>query len=107
MSGQCVLIGDEVTAAGFRLAGVDCRVPEGAGDGPVGAKAVQRLLDDVGAQAGLILITAELAGALPDAVLADLLAQQRPPMLVIGDIRGRHRPADLTIALKRQLGLSE
>lgn len=106
MSGRCVLIGDEITAAGFRLAGVDCLVPAGGG-APPDAPTLQAVLDDARARAGLILVTADLADLLAAETLARLLAEQRPPVLVIGDIRGQHRPADPAVALKRQLGLSE
>jgi vacuolar-type H+-ATPase subunit F/Vma7 len=99
MSGRCVFIGDEVSAAGFRLAGADCYSP--------GAVELPALFQRLRAAAGMILVTAEAARKLPDALLAEALREQRPPILVIADARGQLQPRDLAAALRRQLGLAE
>lgn len=99
MAGDCVFLGDEVSAAGFRLAGVDCP--------PTTDAEIPALFRDALARGGLVLITAELAGQLPAELLAGALRAQRPPILVVGDMRGRRAPPDLAAALKRQLGLAQ
>lgn len=96
---RCVFIGDELSAAGYRLAGADCLTP--APDEVAAAFERSR------AEAGLVMITAALACALPAERLAAALREQRPLTLVVPDIRGREKPADPTAVLKRQLGLSE
>jgi vacuolar-type H+-ATPase subunit F/Vma7 len=99
VSKRCVFIGDEVSAAGFRLAGLDCPATVEADIPTLFRRARER--------AGLVLITAELAGQLSAEVLAAALREQRPPTVVIGDIRGQVPPPDRVAALKRQLGLAE
>ncbi len=99
MDNPCVFIGDEVSAAGFRLAGMICHTPVAA--------EVAGLLQRLRGEAGLILITAEYAGHVPAHLLAEAQREQRPLLLVIADIRDRVVPADVTSALKRQLGLAE
>lgn len=95
----CAFIGDEVSAAGFRLAGVDVHVP--ASDG---AEALfRRLLGET----QLVLITAEVAARLPADLLGRTLRAPRPLILVIPDLRGRVEPADLSSSLRRQLGMAE
>jgi vacuolar-type H+-ATPase subunit F/Vma7 len=101
MAGRCVFIGDVVSAAGYRLAGADCRTPAVADTSAL----LSRLAGDAGV--GLVILTAEYAAALPAAQLEAAIAKQRPPLLVVADIRGRQAPADHTAALKRQLGLAE
>ena len=101
MPSRCVFIGDELSAAGWRLAGADCHTP------PAGKllELLRALRGDE--QVGLILITAEYARELPQALLAEVLAAQCPRCVVVADVRGRVAPPDLTAALKRQLGLAE
>jgi vacuolar-type H+-ATPase subunit F/Vma7 len=103
MAGRCVFIGDEITAAGLRLAGVECHVPEAHASGAELAALFRGLRDGT----GLVMITAEVAERLPGALVAEALREQRPPTLVIADIRRRLHPPDMTTALKRQLGLAE
>jgi vacuolar-type H+-ATPase subunit F/Vma7 len=99
MTGRCCFIGDEVTAAGLRLGGVDVYQPLPAET----AALFQRLR----AEAGMILLDAATAEALPSHLLAEALREQRPLVQIIPDLRRRHVPVDVTAALKRQLGLAE
>lgn len=101
VASRCVFVGDAVSAAGWRLAGADCRTPAQ----PEVAALLRELRRDAGV--GLIILTAETAAALPAPLRAEALAAQRPPCVVVADARGRMAPADLTAALKRQLGLAE
>lgn len=95
----CAFIGDEVSAAGFRLAGVEVHVPA--------ADEVPALFRRLGSRTDLILITAEAAEGLPAETLRATLAAGRPLVLVIPDVRGRRLPPDIGAALRRQLGMAE
>lgn len=97
--GTCALLADEVTAAGFRLAGVDVQVPDDAD--------LVRCFERLCEEAQLVLVTAELAGRLPSAVLRSRQQSSRPLVLVIADARGRSEPQALGDTLRRQLGMSE
>ncbi len=99
MTARCCFIGEAVTGAGLRLAGVDVYQPA-AGEAAA-------LFERLRADADLILLDAAAAAALPAERLAEALREQRPLVQVIPDLRGRHVPVDVTAALKRQLGLAE
>jgi vacuolar-type H+-ATPase subunit F/Vma7 len=98
-SGLCAFMGDEVSAAGFRLAGIEVRVPSQT----EAAAVFRRLARDC----QLLLITAELAEHLPAEELQGALAADRPLVLVIPDVRGRARPPEVGALLRRQLGMAE
>ena len=93
------LIGDEVTAAGFRLAGVEVHTP-------VDAEVRDRFLRLLG-EVQVLLVTAERAAHLPAAELDRALAQPRPLVLVIPDVRHRVEPPDVGMRLRKQLGMAE
>ncbi len=95
----CALLADEVTAVGFRLAGVIVDVPQAAD--------LRRRFEQLCDEAQLVLITAELARQLPLAALQRRQRAVRPLVLVIPDVRGRSEPPDLGTVLRRQLGMSE
>jgi len=95
----CAFIGDEVSAAGFRLAGVEVHVPDPA-DTP-------GLFRRLSAEAKLILLTAEAAAWVPDSALRRAWAADRPLVLIVPDVRGRSQPPDVGAALRRQLGMAE
>jgi len=95
----CAFLGDEVSAAGFRLAGVEVHVPE-----PAETPALFRRLC---AEVDLLLVTAETAGNLPEGVLDRVLAAGRPLVLVVPDSRGRVQPADIAARVRRQLGMAQ
>ena len=95
----CAFIGDEVSAAGFRLAGVEVHVS--------GAAEVSGLFQRLRTRTDLILMTAEAAQWLPAEILRGALAAGRPLVLVIPDVRGRSEPPDISATLRRQLGMAE
>jgi vacuolar-type H+-ATPase subunit F/Vma7 len=94
-----VFIGDEVTAAGFRLAGVRVRTPP--------EEDLQGILDWACNNTSLIYITAEFAAALDSEQQHRLLTQLDPPVVVIPDIRSNTPMHDLATQLRAQLGVLE
>jgi vacuolar-type H+-ATPase subunit F/Vma7 len=93
-----VFIGDEVAAAGFRLAGAQVLVPQ--------AGAEEQALASARAVADVILIGAETAVHLPRAVLSDAAAARSPMVFVVPDVRGRVTLPDPVASLYGQLGVT-
>ncbi|MGB8327286.1 MAG: V-type ATP synthase subunit F [Steroidobacteraceae bacterium] len=94
-----VAIADEITAAGFRLAGVRTLV--------VTPDAVPDAFDRACRDAALVFVTAELARHLPRARLAAALEAHAPIVAVIPDIEARSVAPDLGAELRRALGVVE
>jgi len=94
-----VFLGDELSAAGFRLGGALARTPAHGDEAAVFEWARQ--------QSPLVLLTPAVAARLPAEQLARALAATTPLVLIVLDVRGREQPPDLTQALRRQLGMEE
>lgn len=94
-----VFIGDEVTAAGYRLAGLEVRV-----GGPAEAPALWART--LGEAPPLILITAECAAALDAAQLDAALARLDPPVALVPDAGGRVPLPDVTARVQASLGIA-
>jgi vacuolar-type H+-ATPase subunit F/Vma7 len=94
-----VYIGDEVSASGYRLAGLEVFVPE-RDDLIAGINAACE-------KAPLVLLNAVIASELPAMQLERLLAGVTPPVIVVPDIRGHAGPPELATLLRRQLGVLE
>jgi len=92
-------IGDEASAAGFRLAGVQVRIPA-AGEEAAAFAAAQ-------AEAGLVLVSAAVAAELRGSVLDAAHAALAPLTLVVPDLKGEAAVPDLAAKLRRELGLEE
>jgi vacuolar-type H+-ATPase subunit F/Vma7 len=92
-----VFIGDELTAAGFRLAGARVRVPE---DGEA-----TRLLEQARGEAELVLITAACARGVDPATLSEALMAARPLVVVVPDAAGIIAPPDLAARMLATLGI--
>ncbi len=99
MTESLFFIGDEVTAAGFRLAGLTVFQPR--------PRELPELFARLCREARLILMTAEVAADLPAERLRQVQLKGWPLLLVIPDIRGRVPAQDLVAVLRRQLGLAE
>lgn len=94
-----VYIGDEVSAAGFRLAGLQVRVPaEGE---------YQQALDWAMDQGPLVLISTAVAEQIPAQELDVYLSRVSPAVVVVPDLTGDVPMPDLSTRLRRQLGLQE
>jgi vacuolar-type H+-ATPase subunit F/Vma7 len=94
---RVIVIGDEASALGFRLAGVEMHVPAAAD--------VSEELRAARAQADLVLITAPLAGRLSVAELDAALHALEPLVLVIPDLRHLAEPPDVAAEVSRALGV--
>jgi len=94
-----VYIGDAVSAAGYRLAGLRVQVPDTADL----LSQIERACTD----APLVLLGADLAGQLPVADLDRLLSRVTPAVVVVPDVRGQVALPDLAKRLRQQLGVLE
>jgi vacuolar-type H+-ATPase subunit F/Vma7 len=92
-------IGDEATAAGFRLAGASTMVPAAGAEGEALASARAR--------ASLVLISATIAARIPPRELAAACARLAPLTLVVPDLQGETEMPDLATRLRAQLGLED
>ncbi|MBF0190746.1 MAG: Vacuolar H+transporting two-sector ATPase F subunit [Magnetococcales bacterium] len=95
-----VFIGDEVSAAGWRLAGVRVIIPEPGQE----ALAVTRVLDDTKSE--LALLAAPCARLLPALLLERFLTSVTPLTLVVPDARGLAQPPDLAARVRGRLGMN-
>ncbi len=92
-----VLIGDRLTAAGFRLAGVRAIV--------VDAEQVVSAFREALSQDQPVMITAALARNLPAALLEGAVSRANPPVAVIPDINRTAEPDDMAEKVRRALGV--
>ena len=95
--GAPAYLGDEVSAAGYRLAGA--RVCTPAAGEEAAALASAR------AQAPLVLMSAVVAAAIGDAALRVALMSPSPLLLIVPDLHGEVPLPDLADRLRGQLGL--
>jgi vacuolar-type H+-ATPase subunit F/Vma7 len=95
--GAAIFIGDEVTATGFRLTGIETIVPA-----PEDAGAT---LDDARARAALVIMTAELAANVPAAKLEAAMLAETPALAIVPDARFHVGVPDLAWRLRRVLGI--
>jgi vacuolar-type H+-ATPase subunit F/Vma7 len=91
-------IGDEATAAGYRLAGAEVRVPA-----PAEVREVFGIARSGDAE--LILLSARSARELPAAELDDALTGTRPLVAIVPDAYGRHPGPDMARAVRLALGI--
>lgn len=90
-------IGDEVSAAGYRLAGAQVFTPE--------PRDTAAAFEDARASADVVLITADAARHLGPAKLETAQTAAKPLVLVVRDIRGRAAPPDMEEYVRTTLGL--
>ena len=92
-----VYLGDEVSAAGYRLAGAVVRTP------PPGEEAAA--LAWARGVAPLVLVAAPVAAVIAEPALRAALAATAPLVLVVPDLQGAVPLPDLAARLRAQLGL--
>jgi len=92
-----VVIGDEVTCTGFRLAGVEIASPS--------PEDTAQALATAREEADIVVLTAEYARHLPESTLENALAAQHPTVTVIPDIRERQQPENLPAKIRATLGI--
>jgi vacuolar-type H+-ATPase subunit F/Vma7 len=98
MTGPCY-IGDEATAAGFRLAGVRVCATQDGEEAAAFAAAPR--------DASLVLVSSSVAARLRDAALDAALAALAPLVVIVPDLRGETPRPNLGARLRRELGLEE
>jgi vacuolar-type H+-ATPase subunit F/Vma7 len=97
MPSQVVYLGDELSAAGFRLAGVSARVPPQGEEGP--------WLQAAMGEAQLVLLGSRCAAALSPGALEAALASRVPLVMVIPAFDGAPAPSDPAVKVRRLLGV--
>ena len=88
---------DEIRAAGYRLAGAEVFCPAAAETHSTFVEAC--------AKADVVMITAETAGHLPAALLAEAQTGTSPLVMVVEDVRARVAAPDLEKQMHTILGL--
>jgi vacuolar-type H+-ATPase subunit F/Vma7 len=91
-------IGDEATAAGYRLAGAEVRVPSANEVTDVFRRARE-------SEADLILLSAQFADALPAEEFEATLLGNRPLVAIVADAHGRHATPDVAREVRLALGI--
>ncbi|SCZ50222.1 V-type ATP synthase subunit F [Thiohalomonas denitrificans] len=92
-----VFIGDELSAAGYRLAGVRTWTPDDEELLSVFRRARE--------EADLILLNVEYARRLPAAEVQEAQRALRPQLFIVPDIRHQHSMRDLLSRIHNQLGM--
>jgi vacuolar-type H+-ATPase subunit F/Vma7 len=96
---RTVLLGDRLTCAGYRLAGVDARV--------VDETDTATALDSARADGDLVLVTAPLAARLREADLYEAIRTASPPVQVVPSLHEPDYAPDIRARVRRSLGVTE
>jgi len=96
---RAIFIGDETTAAGFRLSGMETLTPGEDEAGAVYREARER--------ADLLVLSAETARAISQAIVEADMARPRPLLLVVPDVRDAAQPTDFAERIRAHLGVRE
>ncbi len=97
MRAAIVYLGDELNAAGYRLAGVDARVPA--------AGAETGYLEAAMREAQVVLLGMRFAAAIAPAVLEPALASRSPLVMVVPELNGERPSIDPASRVRRLLGV--
>jgi len=92
-----LVIGDRLTSAGFRLAGLDTVVAT--------AEDVVARVRSAAKNRQPILLTADLAARIPAEELEEIIRQARPPLAIVPDVSGHGDGPDLAARVRRALGV--
>jgi len=94
-----LFIGDEISAAAYRLTGLRTRVADRAG--------IAATFDAALRDTELLLLAAPVAAMLNSAVLDAAMRHARPLVLVVPDVAGRMAPPGLDDEVDRVLGIEQ
>ncbi|GGD43589.1 V-type ATP synthase subunit F [Sinisalibacter lacisalsi] len=94
---EIVFIGDAVTAAGFRLAGVESFAP--------GPQELAAVVEAEAPGARVLMMTAAAHAALPDALARVLEAGPAPLLALVPDAQGQAGVPDMEAEVRRALGI--
>lgn len=92
-------IGDEVSAAAYRLCGIEVHVADSVN--------ALSLIKSSCERADLVLVSSSTAQHIRVTELDALLANIQPPVLVVPDVCGRQHVPDISSRINKQLGLME
>jgi vacuolar-type H+-ATPase subunit F/Vma7 len=95
-----IFIGDETTAAGFRLGGLEVRITEPAEAG----RALTAALE---ARPPLVVLAAAHAQRIPDDQLEAAQRRITPPVLVVPEAGGQTPAPDLAQQIRSQVGAQQ
>lgn len=95
-----VYIGDEVSAQGYRLAGVEVRIVDDTID-------VHKAVLKAREHASLVMLSAAWTDGIPQPHLQNLLADVESPLVIVPDLRAQAQMPDLGQILRRELGVWE
>lgn len=90
-------IGDEIGAAGWRLAGAQVHVPAAGQE--------TAALADARAQGELVLVSADVAARIDRSTLQQAMAALTPLLLVVPDTQAQVAVPDFVARLRLQLGM--
>ena len=96
---HAVFIGDELSAAGYRLTGIETLMPE--------AGAAAEALHEARKDAALVIMTAELARRVPAREIEAALTAEARAFAIVPDVRMGAPLPDLAKRLRRTLGIEE
>ncbi|MBF0611207.1 MAG: hypothetical protein G8345_11870 [Magnetococcales bacterium] len=97
MAAPC-FIGDELSAAGWRLAGFEILVPT--------AKELEEAVRQTISRVPLLILTGEMANRLPRALMEQLLASVNPMVLVVPTMQPASQGLDVAARIRSQLGIT-
>lgn len=92
-------IGDEVSAAGYRLCGVYAHAAD--------RHNVSSLIRQACERASLVMVGSSVAQHLHSTELDSLMASVSPPVLIMPDFCGSHAVPDIATRIHKQLGMLE
>ena len=92
-------IGDEVSAAGYRLCGIQTHIADDSNALSLIRKACER--------ASLVLVGSSALQYIHSTDVDELLASIQPPVLIVPDVSGMHAVPDIASRVNKQLGLLE
>lgn len=95
--GTAIFIGDELSACGFRLTGIEILVPK--------PDAIGSAFEEARASSSLIIITADIARQIPPPQLETAMLAEMPALAIIPDVMFRAPPPDLVRRLRSVLGI--